>query len=72
MTDVTSGLSAHTPAIGGSLVNFVMLVSARAVHAMFAALPAPAVLALLTTTFSDAGERGRPFVVYGAIVEITK
>jgi EmrB/QacA subfamily drug resistance transporter len=54
-------------AIGGSSVNFVMLVSARAVQGMFAALLAPAVLALLTTTFTDSDERGRAFAIYGAI-----
>jgi EmrB/QacA subfamily drug resistance transporter len=54
-------------ALGGSSVNFVMLVSARTVQGMFAALLAPAVLALLTTTFTDPGERGRAFAIYGGI-----
>jgi EmrB/QacA subfamily drug resistance transporter len=54
-------------AIGGSSIDFVMLVSARAIQGLFAALLAPAVLALLTTTFTDSSERGRAFAIYGAI-----
>ena len=47
-------------AIGGSSVNFTMLVIARTVQGAFGALLAPSVLALLTTTFTDPDERGRP------------
>jgi EmrB/QacA subfamily drug resistance transporter len=54
-------------AIGGSSFNFAMLVIARTVQGAFGALLAPSVLALLTTTFTDPGERGRAFGVYGAI-----
>jgi EmrB/QacA subfamily drug resistance transporter len=54
-------------AIGGSSVNFEMLVIARTVQGAFGALLAPSVLALLTTTFTDPGERGRAFGIYGAI-----
>jgi EmrB/QacA subfamily drug resistance transporter len=54
-------------AIGGASVNFAMLVAARTVQGAFAALLAPSVLALLTTTFTDPGERGRAFGIYGAI-----
>ena len=54
-------------AIGGSSVNFAMLVIARTVQGAFGALLAPSVLALLTTTFTDPDERGRAFGVYGAI-----
>src|SRR5580704_4381872 len=54
-------------AIGGSSVNFSMLVIARTVQGAFGALLAPSVLALLTTTFTDTGERGRAFGIYGAI-----
>jgi EmrB/QacA subfamily drug resistance transporter len=54
-------------AIGGSSVNFAMLVIARTVQGSFGALLAPSVLALLTTTFTDPGERGRAFGIYGAI-----
>jgi EmrB/QacA subfamily drug resistance transporter len=58
---------AAASAIGGASVNFTMLVSARTLQGAFGALLAPAVLALLTTTFSDPGERGKAFGVYGAI-----
>jgi EmrB/QacA subfamily drug resistance transporter len=54
-------------AIGGASVNFAMLVTARTVQGAFGALLAPSVLALLTTTFTDPGERGRAFGIYGAI-----
>jgi EmrB/QacA subfamily drug resistance transporter len=54
-------------AIGGSSVNFAMLVIARTVQGTFGALLAPSVLALLTTTFTDPTERGKAFAVYGAI-----
>jgi EmrB/QacA subfamily drug resistance transporter len=58
---------AGASAIGGASTSFFMLVSARAVQGVFAALLAPAVLALLTTTFTEKRERGRAFAVYGAI-----
>src|SRR6201987_3816073 len=48
-------------AIGGSSVNFAMLVAARTVQGAFGALLAPSVLALLTTTFVDPAERGKAF-----------
>jgi EmrB/QacA subfamily drug resistance transporter len=54
-------------AIGGLSVNFLMLVIARTVQGAFGALLAPSVLALLTTTFRDPGERGKAFGIYGAI-----
>ena len=54
-------------AIGGFSVDFPMLVIARTVQGAFGALLAPSVLALLTTTFSDPGERGRAFGIYGGI-----
>ena len=54
-------------AIGGASVNFAMLVIARTVQGAFGALLAPSVLALLTTTFDDPGERGQAFGIYGAI-----
>ncbi|MCW2496038.1 MFS transporter [Jatrophihabitans sp.] len=54
-------------AIGGAAVNFGMLVTARAVQGGFAALLAPAGLSLLTTTFTEAKERGKAFGIYGAI-----
>jgi EmrB/QacA subfamily drug resistance transporter len=54
-------------AFGGASVDFTMLVIARTVQGAFGALLAPSVLALLTTTFTDPGERGRAFGIYGAI-----
>ena len=54
-------------AIGGAAVSFPMLVIARTVQGAFGALLAPSVLALLTTTFSDPGERGKAFGIYGGI-----
>ena len=48
-------------AIGGASVDFAMLVIARTVQGAFGALLAPSVLALLTTTFTDPGERGQAF-----------
>jgi EmrB/QacA subfamily drug resistance transporter len=54
-------------AIGGTSVDFTMLVIARTVQGAFGALLAPSVLALLTTTFTDPGERGQAFGIYGAI-----
>lgn len=58
---------AGASAVGGASVDFGMLVIARAVQGVFAALLAPSVLALLTTTFSDPAERGKAFGIYGAI-----
>ena len=58
---------AAASAIGGLSVNFTMLVIARTVQGAFGALLAPSVLALLTTTFTDPGERGQAFGIYGAI-----
>ena len=54
-------------AVGGAAQNFTMLVSARAVQGAFGAILAPAVLALLTTTFTDAKERGKAFGIFGGI-----
>ena len=54
-------------AVGGASVNFTMLVIARAVQGAFGALLAPAVLALLTTTFTDSKERGKAFGIFGGI-----
>ncbi len=54
-------------AVGGASTSIVMLITARACQGVFAALLAPAVLGLLTTTFADSKDRGRAFGVYGAI-----
>jgi len=58
---------AAASALGGASVIFSMLVVARTVQGAFGALLAPSVLALLTTTFTEPGERGRAFGIYGAI-----
>lgn len=54
-------------AVGGSSVDFTMLVIARTIQGAFGALLAPSVLALLNTTFRDQRERGKAFGIYGAI-----
>ena len=54
-------------ALGGAAVDFRMLVVARALQGLFGALLAPAALAVITTTFTDARERGRAFGIYGAV-----
>ena len=58
---------AGVSAIGGASVNFAMLITARACQGAFAALLVPSALSLLTTTFTEPGDRGRAFAVYGAI-----
>jgi EmrB/QacA subfamily drug resistance transporter len=54
-------------AVAGASVDFVMLVAARAVQGVFAALLAPSALSLLTTTFADSKDRGKAFGIFGAI-----
>jgi EmrB/QacA subfamily drug resistance transporter len=54
-------------AIGGAAVNVGMLIGARAVQGIFAALLAPAILSLLTTTFTEPRERAKAFGIFGAI-----
>jgi EmrB/QacA subfamily drug resistance transporter len=54
-------------AIGGAAQSFGVLVAARGLQGMFGALLAPAALSLLTTTFTEPGERGKAFGIYGAI-----
>lgn len=53
--------------LGGLAVSFEMLVAARALQGVFAALLAPTALAVLTTTFTIPRERSRAFGVFGAI-----
>jgi MFS family permease len=57
---------AGVSAIGGASVNFPMLVTARACQGVFGAILVPSALSLLTTTFTEPGERGRAFGIYGA------
>jgi EmrB/QacA subfamily drug resistance transporter len=54
-------------AIGGAAQDFIMLAGARALQGIFAAMLAPATLSLLTTTFSEPGERGKAFGIFSAI-----
>jgi EmrB/QacA subfamily drug resistance transporter len=54
-------------AAGGAAPGFAALVAARAVQGAFGALLAPSALALLTTTFTDARERGKALGIFTAI-----
>ncbi len=54
-------------ALGGVAPDFALLVIARVFQGVGGALLAPAVLAVVTVTFVDAGERARAFSVFGAI-----
>ncbi|HEV7585314.1 MAG TPA: MFS transporter [Solirubrobacteraceae bacterium] len=54
-------------AVGGAAQSFDILIAARVVQGIFAAILAPAALSLLTTTFTDRRERGKAFGVFGAI-----
>ena len=54
-------------AVGGASQTTLMLIGARGLQGMFAALLAPSVLSLLTTTFTDPRERGRAFGIYATI-----
>lgn len=59
---------AGASALGGIAPSFEVLVGARALQGLFAALLAPAALSTLTTTFTEPGERAKAFGVYGAVV----
>ncbi|WP_258054848.1 MFS transporter [Streptomyces sp. Ru71] len=58
---------AGASAVGGAAVNFGMLAASRALQGFFAALLAPAALALLVTTFTDPKERGKAFGAFSAV-----
>src|SRR3954471_23480867 len=58
---------AAASALGGLAQSGAWLFGARAVQGVFAALLAPAVLSLITTTFTEVHERAKAFAVYGAI-----
>ena len=58
---------AGASALGGLAQNAGWLFGARALQGVFAAILAPAVLSLITTTFTEAHERAKAFAVYGAI-----
>ncbi|MDG3009444.1 MFS transporter [Rhodococcus sp. D2-41] len=53
--------------IGGLAQNGIELFAARAGQGVFAALLAPAALAIVTTTFVEEKERAKAFAVFGAI-----
>ena len=55
-------------AVGGAAQSFGMLVAARGLQGVFAALMAPAALSLVSTTFTDPRERATAFGIWGAIV----
>jgi EmrB/QacA subfamily drug resistance transporter len=61
-----SGFAAAS-ALGGAAPDLAVLAGARALQGIFGALLAPAVLATLTTTFTDDRERGRAFGIWAAI-----
>ena len=58
---------AAASALGGAAQNAAWLFGARALQGVFAAVLAPAVLSLITTTFTEPRERAKAFGVYGAI-----
>jgi MFS family permease len=58
---------AAASAAGGAATSFAMLVTARAFQGVFAALLAPAALAVLATTFTDPKERAKAFGAFGAV-----
>ena len=58
---------AGASALGGAAQSFDLLVAARALQGVSAAVLAPAALSLLATTFTDPEERGKAFGVYAGI-----
>src|SRR3954462_10306774 len=58
---------AAASALGGAAQSAGALFGARALQGVFAAVLAPAVLSLITTTFTESHERARAFAVYGAV-----
>ncbi len=56
--------------VGGFAQNEVMLLSARALQGLGAAMASPAALALITTTFPAGKERNRAFAVYAAMAGV--
>src|ERR1700710_2696496 len=63
-------VTAYALAFGSLLLlrgRFGVLVGSRALQGVFAALLAPAALSLLTTTFTQPGERAKAFGIFGAI-----
>jgi EmrB/QacA subfamily drug resistance transporter len=58
---------AAASAVGGAATGFEMLVAARALQGVFAAVLAPAALSTLNITFTGSKERGKAFGIYSAI-----
>ena len=58
---------AAASALAGASPTLVVLVAARALQGVFAAMLAPAALSLLAVTFTEPRERAKAFAVYGAI-----
>lgn len=58
---------ATASALGGAANSLGMLLTARAIQGVFAALLAPTALSVLTTTFTGAKDRPKAFGIYGAI-----
>jgi EmrB/QacA subfamily drug resistance transporter len=54
-------------ALGGAAQSGTELFAARALQGMLAAVLAPSILSLITTTFTEPRERAKAFGVYGAI-----
>lgn len=58
---------AAASALGGAAQSAGWLFGSRALQGVFAAILAPAVLSLITTTFTEPKERAKAFAVYGSI-----
>jgi EmrB/QacA subfamily drug resistance transporter len=58
---------AGASAVGGTAGSFAVLVSARAVQGVFAALLAPTALAVLATTFTGSTARGKAYGIFAAV-----
>jgi len=54
-------------ALGGAAPSFGVLVLARALQGVAGAMPTPAALSTLVTTFRDPRDRGRAFGVFGTV-----
>jgi EmrB/QacA subfamily drug resistance transporter len=54
-------------ALAGASPNFSVLLIARTLQGVFAALLAPSALSVIPVTFTDTAERNRAFAVFGAI-----
>jgi EmrB/QacA subfamily drug resistance transporter len=64
-----AGLAAFAlaSAIGGAAPSFGVLVAARTIQGVAAAMLAPAALSTLVTTFRDPADRGKAFGVFGTV-----